>query len=46
MQKYILMAKLQECKEWGISKGGECTSTEYKTNKHKMDWRCSKYHNS
>ena len=35
---------IEECKEFAISEGGDCLSTEYKTNKIKLKWSCSENH--
>ena len=35
---------ISECKEFAISKGGECLSTEYKNNHTKLMWKCSEGH--
>lgn len=35
---------IQDCKDLALTKGGECLDTEYKNNKHKMQWKCSDGH--
>jgi thiol-disulfide isomerase/thioredoxin len=35
---------IQLCKDFAISKGGECLSDEYKNSSTKMRWRCSDNH--
>jgi len=35
---------LKECQDLAESKGGLCLSTEYKNNRTKMKWKCSKGH--
>ena len=35
---------IEECKEFAISKGGECLSTEYVNTRTKMKWRCFEGH--
>jgi len=35
---------IEECRKVAQERGGECLSTEYKCNKSKMKWRCSKEH--
>ncbi len=35
---------IEECKEFAISKGGECLSTMYKNSQAKMLWKCSENH--
>ena len=35
---------IKQCKEFAISKGGECLSEEYKNNRTKLNWKCSEGH--
>jgi hypothetical protein len=35
---------IEECKEFAIHEGGQCLSTEYKTNKIKLKWMCCDGH--
>lgn len=40
----LMKYTIEECKEFAISKGGECLSNEYINNQTKMKWKCSEGH--
>ena len=35
---------IEDCHEIAVKNGGECLSTEYKSNKTSMEWRCKELH--
>jgi hypothetical protein len=35
---------IEECREYALSKNGECLSETYLNSEHKMSWKCSKSH--
>jgi len=35
---------IERCKQWALSKGGECLSTEYVNSDTKLHWECAKGH--